>query len=307
MDRCWFGRCTRGLCVSWLLVKWHDITNINDPELDRLAAEYHIHPLHIEDCRSGGQRAKVEENDGYIFVVFKPVEFAEGGGLSVWDLDIFLGRGWVITVREHNCDPVEKVLQAIHAMEASLREDQVLYRVSDGVVDSYLPLLDRIDDQIDEMEEQVLDTPTPEVLARIFRTRRTLIEMRRVLANTRDVAAHLYRSEHELIGKDLMPFMRDVYDHVARNLDLVETQRDLLTGTMDVYLSSVANRTNQVMKVLTIMGTIALPVLVISGFYGMNTKGLPFADSPYGLVIVSALMLLSTLGLLGLLKKFGWF
>jgi len=288
-------------------MKWHDIANPNDPELDRLAAEYHIHPLHIEDCRSRAQRAKVEENDGYIFVVFKPVEFAEDGGLSVWDLDVFLGRGWVITVRELNCDQADKILQPVHAMEATLREDQVLYRVSDGVVDGYLPLLDRIDDQIDEMEEQVLDSPTPEVLARIFRARRTLIELRRVLVNTRDVAAHLYRTEHDLIGKDLMPFMRDVYDHVARNLDLVETQRDLLTGTMDVYLSSVANRTNQVMKVLTVMGTIALPVLVISGFYGMNTKGLPFADSPYGVVIVSMLMLLSTLGLLGLLKKFGWF
>ena len=288
-------------------MKWHDIANPKDPELDRLAVEYKIHPLHIEDCRSRAQRAKVEENDGYIFVVFKPVEFKDDDGLSVSDLDIFLGREWVITVREGNGDPVDKILQPVHAMEASLRADQVLYRVSDGVVDSYLPLLDRIDDQIDEMEEQVLDTPTPEVLARIFHTRRTLIEMRRVLVNTRDVAAHLYRTEHDLIGKDLMPFMRDIYDHVARNLDLVETQRDLLTGTMDVYLSSVANRTNQVMKVLTVMGTIALPALVISGFYGMNTKGLPFADSPHGVLIVCALMLLSTLGLLGLLKKFGWF
>ena len=157
------------------------------------------------------------------------------------------------------------------------------------------------------MEEQVLDQPTPEVLARIFHTRRKLIELRRILVNTRDVTAHLYRTEHSLLGKELMPFLRDVYDHVARNLDLVETQRDLLTGSMDVYLSSVANRTNQVMKVLTILGTIALPVIMITGFYGMNVKGLPFAESPYAIEIVSGMMVLCTLGLLAILKKYGWF
>jgi magnesium transporter len=288
-------------------VKWHDIVDPRDPELDRLAAEYNIHPLHIEDCRNRNQRAKVEENDGYIFAVFKPVEFPLDGSLSVSDLDIFLGSGWVVTVRESNCDGTDKILQPIHAMEASLRADQIFYRVCDGVVDSYLSVLDRIDDQIDEMEEQVLKEPTPDVLAHIFRTRRTLIELRRVMVNTRDVSAHLYRTEHELIAKDLMPFLRDVYDHVARNLDLVETQRDLLTGTMDVYLSSVANRTNQVMKVLTVMGTVALPALVISGFYGMNTKGLPFADSPYAIGIVSGMMAMGTVGLLAFLKRFGWF
>jgi magnesium transporter len=295
------------MTVCWSLVNWHDIVDPADPELDRLAAEYHIHPLHNEDCRNRDQRAKVEENDGYIFAVFKPVEFPPDDSLSVSDLDIFLGAGWVVTVRETNCSAIEKILQPVHGLEATLRADEVFYRLCDGVVDSYLPILDRIDDQIDEMEEQVLNEPTPEVLSRIFHTRRTLIELRRILVNTRDVSAHLYRTEHELIAKDLMPFLRDVYDHVARNLDLVETQRDLLTGTMDVYLSSVANRTNQVMKVLTVMGTIALPALVISGFYGMNTKGLPFAEVPYAAGIVGGMMVLGTIGLLALLRKFGWF
>jgi magnesium transporter len=105
----------------------------------------------------------------------------------------------------------------------------------------------------------------------------------------------------------LIPFLRDVYDHVARNLDLVETQRDLLTGTMDVYLSSVANRTNEVMKVLTVLGTVALPALVVSGFYGMNTKGLPFAESPHGTEVAAGLMLATTALLLVLLRRFRWF
>ena len=134
-----------------------------------------------------------------------------------------------------------------------------------------------------------------------------LIELRRILVNTRDVAAHLYRTEHSLIPRDLIPFLRDVYDHVARNLDLVETQRDLLAGTMDVYLSSVANKTNQVMKVLTVLGTIALPALVISGYFGMNLKGLPLGESGYGTLIVSGLMIVTTLLLLALLSFLKWF
>src|SRR5207248_10659462 len=124
----------------------------------------------------------------------------------------------------------------------------------------------------------------------IFETKRSLILLRRVLVNTRDVAGHLQRSESPFIARDLWPFLRDVYDHVARNLDAVEMQRDLLNGALDVYLSSVANRTNQVMKVLTVLGTIALPALVISGIFGMNLKGLPWIDSPHGSTIVGGIM-----------------
>jgi magnesium transporter len=121
------------------------------------------------------------------------------------------------------------------------------------------------------------------------------------------VAAHLQRSECDLIQRDMWPFLRDVYDHVARNLDLVEMQRDLLTGSLDIYLSSVANRTNQVMKVLTFLGTIALPILVVSSFYGMNIKGLPWLDSPHGGWIVTAMMAALTVVLLIVLRLFRWF
>ena len=125
--------------------------------------------------------------------------------------------------------------------------------------------------------------------------------------NTRDVAGHLQRSESDLIHREMWPFLRDIYDHVSRNLDLVETQRDLLTGTLDIYLSSVANRTNQVMKVLTVLGTIALPALVISGIYGMNLKGLPWVDSPHGAAIVSGVMAATTVVLLIILRLMRWF
>ena len=286
---------------------WSDIADPNDPELDRLAAEHHIHPLHVEDCRNRNQRGKVEDSEGYIFTVLKPVVVGADETLTFNDLDIFLGPDWLITVQETACDTVRKILDPIHAAEQRLRPDQIFHRICDGVVDSYLPLLDRTDEIIDDLEEKVLEDPSPEVLSRIFETKRSLIELRRILVNTRDVTAHLYRTEHELIKPEMAPFLRDVYDHVARYLDLVETQRDLLTGIMDVYLSSVANRTNEVVKVLTILGTIALPVLVISGFYGMNTKGLPFADSPHATLLVTILMVALTAALLIYLRRHRWF
>ena len=286
---------------------WHEIRDPQDAELDRLAERYRLHPLHVEDCRHRNQSAKVEESRGYLFVVLKTVHLTEDGSLQVGDLDIFLGRDFLITVEEALCPPVRKMLEQVRGAAAGQRADQLFYRITDGVVDSYLPVLDHFSEVIDGLEDQVLDRPVPDTLARIFETKRSLIELRRVLVNTRDVAGHMQRTESDLIHREMWPFLRDVYDHVSRNLDLVEMQRDLLTGSLDIYLSSVANRTNQVMKVLTVLGTIALPALVISGIYGMNLKGLPWADSAYGTAIVSGMMLATTVALLGILRLMRWF
>jgi magnesium transporter len=286
---------------------WHEIRDPQDPELDRLAERYRLHPLHIEDCRHRHQSAKIEESRGYIFTVLKIVTEQTDGGLSESDMDIFLGRDFVITVEEKNCPPARQLLEKVRGAASGQRADQVFYRIADGVVDSYLPILDHFNEVIDELEDQVLDRPAPETLARIFDTKRSLILLRRILVNSRDVAGHLQRSESDLIHREMWPFFRDIYDHVSRNLDLVETQRDLLTGTLDIYLSSVANRTNQVMKVLTVLGTIALPALVISSIYGMNLKGLPWVDSPHGVTIVSGVMAATTVVLLIILRLMRWF
>jgi magnesium transporter len=288
-------------------VTWHDLRNANDPELDALAERYHLHPLHIEDCRHRNQRAKVEEGADYIFVVLKPVHVTATGELEVTDFDVFLGRDYVITVEEGECPSLRTNLDQVRASADRLRPDQLLHRIMDATVDAYIPVTDWFNDAIDEIEDKVLEKPSPTTLQRIFELKRGLIEMRRVLTNMRDVAGHLQRLESDLIQRDLWPFLRDVYDHVARDVELVEMHRDLLAGAMDIYLSSVANRTNQVMKVLTVLGTIALPAIVISGFYGMNTKDLPWIESPHATVIAAGLMVVTTAGLLLVLKKFDWF
>ncbi len=286
---------------------WHDLRDPNDKELDVLAERYHLHALHVEDCRHGGQRAKVEDGAGYLFTVLKPVYVNESGEVEITDFDLFLGPDYLITVLEGSCPTVRAHLDQLRAANRYSRPDQLFYKILDNVVDSYSPVLDWFNERIDEIEDGVLDQSSAQTLQRIFETKRGLISLRRVLSNMRDVAGHLQRTETDLIQRDLWAFLRDVSDHLARNMDLVEMLRDLLTGAMDIHLTSVANRTNQVMKVLTIMSTVALPAIVISGLYGMNTKGMPFMDSPHGSGIALGAMAAATAALLFLLKKFDWF
>jgi magnesium transporter len=285
---------------------WRDLQDPNDPELDVLAERYRLHPLHVEDCRHRGQRAKVEDGPDYIFVVLKPVYVGAAGELQITDLDLFLGPDFLITVQEGDCPTLRTHIDQLRASQGGSSAAQIFYRVVDVTVDCYTPVLDWFDDAIDKLEDLVLTDPAPATLQRILAAKRGLIELRRVLTTTRDVAAHLQRLETELIPRDLWPFLRDVYDHLARNLDTVEMQRDLLTGAMDIYLSSVANRTNQVMKVLTVLGTVAIPVIAISGFFGMNQDDLPWIHSPYGTEAALAIMFVSTAVLLIALKKFKW-
>jgi magnesium transporter len=288
-------------------MEWHNILDPNSAELDRLAERYRLHPLHIEDCRHRNQSAKVEEGDDYVFTVMKALRRDTAGTLEAGDLDIFLGPDFLITVLEVDYPEMRALVEQVRkSAGASARADQVYYRLIDKVVDSYLPALDRYDEIIDELDTQALDNPVPQTLAAIFATKRSLMLMRRVLVNTRDVAGHLQRTTCPLIGRDMWPFLRDVYDHVARSLDAVEMQRDLLNGALDVYLSSVANRTNQVMKVLTVLGTASIPALIVTGVYGMNVHGLPGAESPHALWVVTGIVAAFTGLLLWVLKRYRW-
>lgn len=289
-------------------MEWHHVIDPMSPELDKLAARYNLHPLHIEDCRQRLENAKIEDGEGYIFTVVKCIELIDDSNFDAHDIDLFLGKDFLITIIEpHDKDSVQRI-ERLQAQEAAchLRADQLYYRIVDATVDTYLPVLDHFSEVIDEMEDSAMDAATPDTLSRIFEIKRILMGLRRILVHTRDVMAHLQRVDSPYIERDMWPFLRDIYDHIARNLDQVETLRDLLSGCLDVYLSSVANRTNQVMKVLTVLSTIALPALVLSSIYGMNIKGLPGTESSYGLILVLGMMAGCTFLLLWVLRKFNW-
>jgi magnesium transporter len=282
---------------------WFDVADPASPELDELASRFGLHELQIEDCRHRPQRPKTEEHDHYIFAVLKHIH--EGTELEFDDIDLFLGHDFLISVRSADAAVIESV-RARAGEEEVDRLDRLFYMIVDQIVDGYQPVLDKIADEISEIEDVVLDRPDPETLARIFSLKRKLVEFRRVAGGMREVVNSLVRREKGLLGDDLDVYFRDIYDHIIRTVDLIETYRDLLSGSLDIYLSAVANRTNEVMKVLTIWGTVALPLVIITGFFGMNLH-LPWADNPHGIDYAVALMAISTISVLVYFKIKRWF
>ena len=284
---------------------WYAITDPQDPKLDELAIQFHLHPLHVEDCRAPHERAKAERDSDYLFVILNIFVMPNAADVTFASLCIFVGKEFLITVCDNQCASAGMLERAQRA-EPDAKPGKLFYLIFDAVVDAYLPAVDKFGEHIDDLQDRVLEDPRSSVLHEIFGHKRDLAQMRRMLVHTRDVCLFVQRDADDLTGKHLRPYFRDIYDHIARNLDAVELERDLLTNTLDVYLSSVANRTNEVMKVLTVLSTIALPCLVISSIYGMNIKGIPFLDSEHGIEIVTGMMAMTTVVLLVMLKKFRW-
>ncbi len=327
-------------------VRWYHLGDPASRALDQLAAHFGIHPLQVEDCRHRRQTARVEEHDRYTFIVIKalisPADGAaglptietkdrsarrgSGDGLDAApagttaasvrarfeDFDIFLGPDYILTVDEGECSLIPDVARRVAADPSLNTPDRVAHALIDAVVDQYLPALDHVGDFISQLEDRVLRRPTPATLREIFRMKRTLLEFRRVGTAMREAVNALLRRYDSALpatrphDRELRLYYRDVYDHVVRALDFVETYRDLLTGSLDIYLSAVANRTNEVMKILTIWGTIALPFLIITGVYGMNVD-LPFQQSPYVLLFIGLLIGVSALGIFLFFRRKHWF
>ncbi len=284
-------------------LNWYDICDPESPELDELARTYKLHELDVEDCRKRPQRAKYVEQPQYLFCVLKHLH--ENKSLVFDDFDIFLGRDFLITVHKGREDVLDKIRQRV-ADEGTNRLDRVAYIVIDVIVDEYMPLLDEIAEETSDIEDAVLERPDPEMLRSIFALKRKLIGFRRNASGMREVINAIIRRENGIADDDLDPYFRDIYDHLIRTVDLIESYRDLLTSSLDIYLSAVANRTNEVMKVLTIYGTIALPLIIITGFFGMNLP-LPLQDKPHGTGIAIGLMVLSTVIVLLYFKRKRWF
>jgi len=221
------------------------------------------------------------------------------------DFDIFLGKDFLITVHAGSCPAIDKAVQRAHQQKIQ-RLDKLFYILVDHTVDEYLLVLDALAEQISDVESDVLEKPEPPVLRRIFNMKRNLIDFRRNAGGMREVVNQLMRREQGFLGDDLDPFFRDVYDHIVRTVDLIETYRDLLSSSTDIYLSAVANRTNQIVKVLTVWGTVALPLVVITGFFGMNLP-LPWQHDPLGAVYATALMVAIGGLILWYFRKQGWF
>lgn len=278
---------------------WDDISDVKGPELDELAGRYKLHPLHVEECRRAGQHPKVEAADHYLFIVLTVLVLQSDHKLTAGDIDLFVGREFLITVHGASVRVIEALLQS----GKDLRPDEVLYRLMDGVVDSYLPLLDELQVRIDGLQVRAFGAPEPGLLAQINEIRSTLLELRRVLLNMRHVAFHLQHTGSQLIGPELPLFLRDIHGHLAEDLDAIAGERDRLAGVLDFYQSSVANRNTEAMRGLTFLGTAVLPVLVITSFFGMNIRYPSWVNSAWAFPLIVTFTIAVTGLLLWYLKR----
>lgn len=288
-------------------LKWYHLEDPNSPLLDQLGQELGFHELEIEDCRHLRHTAKLEEYDTHIFLIANSLHFVpETCGVWFGEIDLFLGQDYLVTVHAGPTRSIEQVLPKVKAVAKMQRPDRILHAMLDTVVDRYLPVLDMIGDRIEQVEDEIHEDIRTQTLTDIFALKRALIEFRRTVSSMRETINGVMRLRAPYFRADMAAYWRDLYDHVIRALNTIETYRDLLTGVLDVYLTASANRTNEIMKVLTIYATILLPMVVITGYFGMNFQHLPLLEWRYGTMVVHVLMLFSTLGLLLYFRKRRW-
>ena len=253
---------------------WLDLHRPKAEELALLSEPFGLHPLAVEDAEHFGQRPKIEEFDGYVYLVVYGAN-ADRDGLV--EVHCFVSDRYLVTVHRDDCPTFAAVRrQVVEGRPPALQPALALYRVVDALVDSFFPELAKLDGRIDELEDGVLKQPDDAQLQQVFQLKRRLVVWRKAISPQRDLFARLFSGVVDIPGMtpDTERYYRDVYDHLIRISDLIDSYRDLLTGAMDVYLSTVSNRLNEVMKRLTIVATIFMPLTWIVGFFGMNFEAL---------------------------------
>jgi magnesium transporter len=287
---------------------WLDLDDPMNKALDDLAAHYGFHELAVEDCRNKQQLAKVDYYDGYAFYIINSTHYSQKPcEVQLREIDAFLGPDYIVTVHYSESLSINEILRRLTQNQTHYdRPDEVLHAIIDIVVDRYLPTLESIGDTIDLVEDELLTHPDIKLLEMIFDLKRGLLQFRRAVSAQRELLNVIVRDETPLIQKDLRIYFRDVYDHAVRAMDLVETYRDLLSGALDIYLTQMANRTNDIVKGLTILATIMLPLTLVTGYWGMNFEYMPLLKNPNGVWYTTGGMAVIAIIMLGYFKLKKW-
>lgn len=236
---------------------------------------FNFHPLAIDDALAETHSPKLDDWEDYLYIALNYMQLAdnrESWGTEIDELDIFLGINYVVTHHDHPVPAINETLAACIRDPRIFKEgaDHLLYKIVDYLVADYMPVIEKIDDEIDILEDQIFDRPDPHTLERLFSLKRVLLSMRRILLPQREVLNKMARDDYRVIDKKDRIFFRDIYDHLVRLHDVNESLRDLVSGALDTYLSVVNNRLNDVMKTLTLITTLFMPISFITGFFGMN-------------------------------------
>lgn len=274
---------------------WVDVDVANRHHVAVLEHVFHFHPLAIEDALNPQSRVKLEEYPGYIFMIVRGVRFHEETedpyDLETFNLDFFLGANYVVTVHAGPSEAVSGVAERIARNPELLGRgaERVMHSVMDASVDAYFPVLDQLDEFVDGLEERVFGTFDRAALRDIFAVKRLVLALRRHLGPQREVFNILTNRPSPLLSPESQVYFRDIYDHVLRIVDSLETYRELLSSTLDSYLTQVSNQLGVITKGLAVIGTVTLPFVVISGMWGMNVNHIPLSGHPHAFWIMLAL------------------
>ncbi len=292
---------------------WVNLASPTPSETQFILGEiFHFHPLTIEDCLSVGyQPPKIDDFGSYLFLIVHALHPDHRlDALETFELNLYLGDNFVVTCySEETMPPVERVIQRLSRDQRVYLNgsDFLCHAILDALVDDYMPLVDQLDDELDDLEDTVLQKPHPITLQRILSIKHSLMTLRRILSPQREIINRLTRDEFPMVDKQSQIYFRDIYDHLVRIQDLTETLRDIATSALDIYLNSTSLRLNEVMKALTIVSTIFLPLSFVAGVYGMNFHFMPELSHPLGYPMIWVVFVLIASGMVIFFKKRGWY
>ncbi len=292
-------------------VTWINVDGLHRVEvIEKLGDHFGLHPLIQEDIVNTGQRPKLEDYGDYVYVVLKMLSHnAANGKVEAEQVSLVMGSGYVLSFQERRGDVFEGVRERIRSGKGRIRStgsDYLVYSLIDALVDSYFLVCEAFGEKLERMEERAISDPEPATSRAIHGAKRELILLRRSLWPLREVISGLQRSESELICEQTELYLRDVYDHTIQVIDTIESFRDMAAGMLDIYLSSLSNRMNEVMKVLTIIATMFIPLTFIAGVYGMNFKYMPELEWRWGYPLVLLVMVLLCAGMLLYFRRKKW-
>jgi magnesium transporter len=298
---------------------WIEINGTGDGSvLSALGEKYHLHPLALEDVLHTPQRPKMEPYEHHIFIIAQMLYRLPDGRMCGEQVSMFLSENLLITIQEDPefdvFNPVRERIRSGRGYIRKLGPDYLAYALLDAIIDHCFPILESVGDALEELEDQILERPKPEIVSTIHEYRRTLLQLRRFVWPERDVVNALLHDESGLVSKQTKIFLRDCYDHTIQIMDLVESYRDVASGLMELYLSAMGMRTNEIMRVLTVMSSIFIPLTFVAGLYGMNFDydggkmplNMPELHQPHGYIACLVVMAIISVGQIIFFKRKHW-
>ncbi len=297
-------------------VTWIDVQGFGDKSLMQdIGEKFNFHRLLLEDVVNVPQRPKTEVYDDQVLVVVRMVKIDDAhesgrGSIDMEQVSIVFGAHYVLTFQEKYGDVLDPVRKRIRAKKGAIRQqgsDYLVYAITDTIIDGYFPVLELVGDQLDRLDEEVLINPTPQLLRKLNEAKNQLINLRRGIWPQREAVAALMRKETPLVSEFVRTHLRDTFDHCVQTSEVAEMYREMALSLINTYMSSIANRANDVMKVLTIMASIFIPLTFIAGIYGMNFDYMPELHSRWSYPIVLGIMFATAAGMMGYFWRKGWF